>query len=59
MTLTVFTFQQLIQEGLRDTLDAYFGLIQVRREPIIALCLRSRLQSSRVHKDDYRSILIP
>ena len=54
MTLTVFTFQQLIQEGLRDTLDAYFGLIQVRWGPIIALCLRSRSQSSRVYKEDYR-----
>ena len=51
--LTVILFSQLIQEGLRDTLDAYFGLIQVRRGPIIASCFKGRLQSTRVHNEDY------
>lgn len=28
-SFSLFFFTQLIQEGLRDTLQAYFGLIQV------------------------------
>ena len=46
--------KQLIQEGLRDTLDAYFGLIQVSRKAVLRSVLKVSSKVFLLNKREFR-----